>query len=120
MKPRIEQTHFGSITIEGVVFPHDVIIRLDGQVKKRKKKLSKAVHGTSHILSLAEAQQVYEKGAEGVIIRSGQQGMVVLSDRAAAYFAQQHCAVHLGPTPAAIQRWNQTKGVLIGLFHVTC
>ena len=41
MKPRIDETEFGSITIEGTVFDHDVIIRPDGQVKKRKKKLSK-------------------------------------------------------------------------------
>jgi len=51
MTPHIEQTAFGLITIEGEVREYDVLIRLDGQVKKRKKKLSKAVYGTSHILS---------------------------------------------------------------------
>ena len=38
MKPRIDQTTFGSITVDGTVFEHDVIIRPGGQVKKRKKK----------------------------------------------------------------------------------
>jgi hypothetical protein len=47
MKPRIDTTAFGSITVAGTVFEHDVIIRPDGQVKKRKKKLSKALCGTS-------------------------------------------------------------------------
>jgi hypothetical protein len=42
MEPRIDQTQFGSVTIDGEVFTHDVIIRLGGQVEKRKKKLSKA------------------------------------------------------------------------------
>jgi hypothetical protein len=51
MKPNIDSTTFGSITIEGTDFEHDVIIRLDGEVKKRKKKLSKAMYGTSHIVS---------------------------------------------------------------------
>jgi len=55
MKPRIDRTRFGSVTIDGTVFEHDVIIRLHGQVKKRKKRLSKAVYGTSHTISLAEA-----------------------------------------------------------------
>jgi hypothetical protein len=59
MKPHIDQTMFGSITIEGTHFEHDVIIRLNGQIKKRKKKLSKAVYGTSHVVSLAEAKHVY-------------------------------------------------------------
>jgi hypothetical protein len=52
MKPTIDQTTFGSITIEGTVFNNDVLIRQDGRIKKRKKKLSKALYGTSHTLSL--------------------------------------------------------------------
>jgi hypothetical protein len=43
MKPRIDHTQFGSVTIDGKVFEHDVIIRLGGKVAKRKKRLSKAV-----------------------------------------------------------------------------
>ena len=64
MQPRIDRTAFGSITIEGAEFEHDVIIRLNGRPEKRKKKLSKAIYpqdtlkgcGTSHIISLAEAE----------------------------------------------------------------
>ena len=48
MKPTIDGTEFGSITISGELYEHDVLIRLSGKVKKRKKKLSKAVYGTSH------------------------------------------------------------------------
>jgi hypothetical protein len=42
MGPTIDGTAFGSITIAGEVYEHDVVIRLSGNVKKRKKKLSKA------------------------------------------------------------------------------
>jgi hypothetical protein len=120
MKPRIDQTSFGSITIEGVVFEHDVIIRLDGTVTKRKKKLSKAIYGTSHIISLEEAIHVYQAGAERLIIGTGQSGMVKLSDEAADYFHRQKCPVELLPTPQALRVWNEAKGAIIGLFHVTC
>ncbi len=58
MKPEIRETHFGSITAGAEVFDHDILIRLDGSVTKRKKKLSKAVYGTSHTISLAEAEYV--------------------------------------------------------------
>ena len=58
MRPRIDGTTFGSITIEGETFERDVLIRLSGEIKKRKKKLSKAVYGTSHIVSLEEAKHV--------------------------------------------------------------
>jgi hypothetical protein len=120
MKPRIDGTKFGSITIEGTGFEHDVIIRLDGQVKKRKKKLSKAVYGTSHTISLDEARHVYEKGTERLIIGAGQYDTVKLSDEAADYFKRKNCRVELLPTPQAIRAWNEAEGAVIGLFHVTC
>ncbi|GCE08962.1 MTH938/NDUFAF3 family protein [Dictyobacter aurantiacus] len=120
MKPNIDQTAFGSITIEGTTFDHDVIIRLNGQVKKRKKKLSKAIYGTSHILSLDEARHVYEPEVKRLIIGSGQQGNVRLSEEAAAYFKQKRCQVDLLPTPEAIHVWDEATGSAIGLFHVTC
>jgi hypothetical protein len=120
MRPTIDQTTFGSITIAGQLFAHDVLIRPDGQVTKRKKKLSKAVYGTSHILSLAEAKQVYATGSERLIIGSGQEGNVRLSEEAEAYFKHKHCRVRVQPTPKAIQTWNTAEGAVIGLFHVTC
>ena len=120
MRPRIDRTEFGSITIEGDVLEYDVTIRLDGKVEKRKKKLSKAVYGTSHTISLDEAKHVYEKGAEQLIIGSGQYDNVTLSDEAATYFEGKGCQVKLVPTPEAIRFWNKAEGSAIGLFHVTC
>lgn len=120
MNPSIDSTAFGSITVGGTTFDHDVIIRLDGQVKKRKKKLSKAVYGTSHTISLDEAKHVYEKGAEHLIIGTGQYGLAALSDEAADYFRRKGCQAELLPTSEAIQAWNEAQGAVIGLFHVTC
>ena len=120
MKPSINQTTFGSITIEKTLFEHDVIIRQNGQIEKRKKKLSKAIYGTSHILSLPEAKYVYEKGVKRLIIGTGQYDNVRLSDEAAGYFNSKECEVDLRPTPEAIQVWNEARGSAIGLFHVTC
>lgn len=120
MKPRIDGTQFGAITIDGSEFEHDVLIRLSGEIRKRKKKLSKAVYGSSHTISLEEAEYLFEKGAERLIIGSGQSGMVTLSAEAAEYFRKEGVRVDLSPTPRAIQRWNEAKGPAIGLFHVTC
>ena len=120
MKPKIDQTKFGAITISGTTFDHDVIIRMNGQVEKRKKKLSKAIYGTSHIISLDEAKYIYEKGAEQLIVGTGQSGMAKLSDQAEEYFKDQKCRVDLRPTPEAVKAWNEAKGSLIALFHVTC
>jgi hypothetical protein len=120
MKPKINSTHFGSITIEGEKYENDVLIRLDGEVKKRKKKLSKAIYGTSHVISLDEAKYIFEEGTDRLIIGTGQTGMVKLSDEAAEFFGKNKCQVKMLPTPDAIQIWNEAKGETIALFHVTC
>jgi hypothetical protein len=50
MKPPIDATQFGSITLGGAVYDHDVLVCPDATVKRRKKKLSKAVYGTPHTI----------------------------------------------------------------------
>jgi hypothetical protein len=120
MKPAIHDTGFGYITVEGSKMEHDIVIRLSGKIKKRKKKLSKAVYGTSHIVSLEEAKYTYQDGAERLIIGSGQEGAMRLSEEAVQYFKKKKCKVNLQPTPQAIKNWDKAKGAVIGLFHVTC
>ena len=49
MNPHIQNTEFGSITVDDEELDHDIVIRLSGKVKKRKKKLSKeAVRHFAH------------------------------------------------------------------------
>jgi hypothetical protein len=120
MEPTINETTFGSITVEGTNFNHDILINLEGQITKRKKKLSKQVYGTSHTLSLAEAEHVYQVGAERLILGSGQFDLCKLSDDAEAFFREKNCAVKILPTEEAINAWNEAQGQVIGLFHITC
>ena len=121
MNPRINDTEFGSITIDKKVFTHDVIITLDGKIKKRKKKLSKAIYGTSHIVSLDEAKYVYEKGAKLLIFGAGQYLTAKPSEEAEEFFKKQNCEVKLLSTKDAMKFWNQSvEKKKIGLFHLTC
>ncbi len=120
MNARIGKSVFGAITIDGQSYDHDVVIRLNGAVEKRKKHLSVAHFGTSHMISLEEAEELYEDGARLIIIGSGQSGMVQLSPEAAAFFQDKHCDVQLLPTPEAVLCWNNAEGAVIGLFHLTC
>jgi hypothetical protein len=119
---KIDSTEFGSITIGKTTYPHDVLIHLSGEVDKRKKKLSKKYYGTSHTISLEEAEFVYEKGCDTLVLGTGQYGNVTLSPEAAEFFAHHDCRVILEPTPDAIKTYNKKsdKGKTIGLFHVTC
>ena len=42
-KPRLSGTGFGWIDVDEDRISHDILIRLDGEVTKRKKKLSKEI-----------------------------------------------------------------------------
>ena len=120
MKPTLDGTGFGYIDVNGERIKHDILIRLDGEVKKRKKKLAKEVYGTSHTISLAEAEYIYQESAERLLIGAGQYGRVQLSPEAEEYFQEGDCQVEIFPTPAAVKAWNESEDRVIGLFHLTC
>jgi hypothetical protein len=120
MRPTIRNAEFGRITVGGEVYEHDVVIRLTGKVKKRKKKLSKQKYGSSHTVSLEEAKHILDEGAKRLIIGTGQYGILNLSDEAEKYFRKKGCSIELLPTPQAVELWNEAKGKTIGMFHITC
>ena len=106
----IDATEFGSITVDGKTYEHDVIIRLSGKVEKRRKRLSKEKYGTSHIISKAEAKFVFEDGCDLLIVGAGQEGNVRLSPEASEYFDKKHCRVLTQPTPEAIRGLQPISG----------
>jgi hypothetical protein len=93
---------------------------LDGKVKKRKKKLSKKVYGTSHLISLEEIKFIHSQNTEKIIFGTGQYDRVKLSPEAEKFLLDNNCDFILEATPQAIQQWNNSKGKIIGLFHITC
>jgi hypothetical protein len=121
MKPHINESMFGSITIENTKYHYDIFIDLDGHIKKRKKKLSKKKYGTSHIISLEEIQYIFEEEAKLLILGSGQYSRARLSEEAAEYLKSHKCQVKLLSTESAVETWNATRpSKTIALFHVTC
>jgi len=120
MNPTINNTTFGSIEVDGTVYNHDIIIRSNGQVEKRKKKLSKAVYGTSHTVSLEEIEHTYDTGVQKIIIGNGQYGALKLSDKACEFLQSRNCEILMKETQEAVKFWNKEESKSIGLFHLTC
>jgi hypothetical protein len=120
MRPEIEETSFGSIKIDGEVYRHDILLDRSGAVRRRRKELSKSRYGTSHTLSLAEVEDLFDPGIEQLVVGTGQFGRVKLSDEAAGFLRQQGCQPILAPTAEAADIWNAAQGAVAGLFHITC
>jgi hypothetical protein len=120
MSPIAEKTDFGSITIDGETYSRDIIIRRDGAIKKRKKKLSSKKYGTAHKVSRKEAKFIFERGVRNVIFGTGQEDSVRLSRPAQRYFDKHEVHCILEPTPIAIATFNQLPDPKVGVFHVTC
>ena len=95
-----------------------MIAKLSGRT--HNKHLSKEIYGTSHTISLAEAEDIYQEGAQGLLIGAGHFGRVRLSPEAAAFFEEKDCPVTILTTPQAVKSWNFRHSLLIGLFHITC
>jgi len=120
MKPSIDTTRFGSITIDGTTYKHDVVIRLDGQVVRREKQISKRIYGNSHTVSSDEMREVYEAGATLMVVGTGMFGSVRLSEEATVYLAERDCRVLMVRTQALRYKWNSLTEPAIGLIHITC
>jgi hypothetical protein len=120
MIPEIEKQAFGWIQIQGHRYNKDIIIEQDGAIRKRRKKLSKAVYGTSHKISIAEAEDIYREGMETLLIGSGMFDSVRLSEEAENFFQAHKVDVIILPTGKAVQHWNSLQTPVTALFHITC
>ena len=72
------------------------------------------------MISLDEAQYIYQDGIERLIVGTGLFGRVQLSEEAADFFREQGCQVDLLRNKQAVGAWNGAEGNVIGLFHITC
>jgi len=111
----IENTTFGTITIDGKTYEHDVLIYLSGEEEEALEEVLRDL-----TRALERGSEVCLRESNQLIIGSGQMGNVRLSPEAEAYFEKKDCKVLLQPTPDAIQVFNKSHAKKIGLFHVTC
>jgi len=118
--PIIDAIEFGSVTVGGEELAHDIHIRRDGKVRKRRKSRLRKTYGTSHLVDAEELEQVTKGGPDLLIIGGGFQGMIRLSDDAKQFLVSCGLDWRLLPTPKAVQLYNSTPGPKALLLHVTC
>lgn len=123
---KIEAHSFGSIRIDGEDHDHDVVI-FPERVAKRKKRITKEKHGTSHKFTREEMEEYLEKVGtdqiEKVIVGTGQYGKLGLLDEAKELLEERGIEIVEAKTPKATRLFSEgetPRGQKLGIFHVTC
>ena len=118
--PQIGETLFGEISVGKKTLGNDVVIRVDGKVKKRKKAAVKERLGTSHVVDVEELQRICRGGPEVVFIGSGHQGQMALNAESELYLSQRRIRLEVARTPDLAQAYNACSDRKVALIHVTC
>lgn len=118
--PTINYTTFGEIALDKRTFKTDIYIRCDGKVKKRDKAAVREQYGTSHTVGVEELMTVCKGDPELLVIGTGQQGMVNLTEEAARYLTDRSINYVTHPSRRAATVYNHAKGRKALLVHVNC
>jgi hypothetical protein len=117
----IEEYHFGSITIEGKTYNHDVEVRWTGEVLKWWRK-------ESHLIDVEDVKRAIEQNPDIIIIGTGESGVAKVTEEAKQAIRSKGIELIIDLTEGATKTFNRIKEEsakgkqrkVIGLFHLTC
>lgn len=115
-KTWISSTKFGSITIDGRAYEHDVIVTWDGKVKAAETE-------TRHLIGEEELSKLILERPEIIVIGTGQSGCMEIAPEVAAFAEKKKLKVIGKPTPQAVKEFNELVRAgrrAVAYMHVTC
>ena len=125
----LDGTQFGSITVSGSQFHHDLVFVVAGstiEVNQRDKSRSQRIHGHRE-LAQVELEELLACQPEVLILGMGQYGSLPMAESTKDYLMQQvkkqQILLIQGDTPEILERANQQLKLhkrCCGLLHVTC
>ena len=118
--PTIDSVEFGGAVVDGEPIGNDIHIRADGKVRRRKKKRLRKKYGTSHVVDGKEIARVCKGNPELLVIGTGFQEMVRLTDDAREYLETLGMRYEVLPSPEAVEAWNHANCSKALILHITC
>ena len=115
---RFEGYTFGSITIDGERFEHDVIVD-HGTVRKRKKGPSKSLRYRYGHTPLSIAEDL-PWGCRRLVIGTGASGSLPVLPEIEDEASRRHVELVMLPTSAAIDVLNRGMDDTNAVLHLTC
>jgi hypothetical protein len=115
---RFDRYSFGSITIDGVTYDHDVVIN-HGEISKRKKGPSKALKsGFGH--TPLSAEEAIPWNCRKLVIGTGASGSLPVMDEVEQEAERRGVELVMVPTEEAIELLGGDPPGTNGIIHVTC
>ena len=110
----IDNYSFGSITIDGKNYSHDVIVSSSG-VKSWWR-------ATSHNVSINDLDPILEEKPKTVVFGSGAVGAMRVPEETLDYLKEQGIRVLVKKTADAVKEYNlrRSEAGVAGAFHLTC
>ena len=120
----IEKTTFGSITIDGKKYNHDVYIHLDKTIERRKKELSKPYSKGHTVVGPDEIKYLLSKKPKILVLGKGQFGILPMHEEAKKLLDKEKDLIIISnKTPIVIHLLNdllKQKAKVVALLHITC
>jgi hypothetical protein len=115
---RIEGFTFGSITIDGETYQHDVVID-HGRVRKRRKGPSKALRDAFGHTPLSGDEDI-PWDCRRLIVGTGAAGSLPVMDQVRREAARREVELLTIPTREAIEALEADQRHTNAILHVTC
>jgi len=119
----IEEYHFGSITIDGKTYNHDVEVRWTGEVLKWWRR-------ESHVIDVEDIKRAIDQNPETIVIGTGESGIAEVTEEAKKEISSKGIELIIDITEEAVKTFNIIKEEsekeegkyrkVIALFHLTC
>ncbi len=114
---RFQAFSFGSIRIDGVTYPHDVVIDR-GEVRKRRKKPSKKFRDAFGHTPLSMEEEIPWK-CRRLVIGTGT-GALPVMEEVKHEAKRRHIKLVILPTAEAIGELKERSDETNAILHVTC
>lgn len=115
---RFEKFSFGSIQIDGATYEHDVLIDR-GEIRKRKKKPSKAFREEFGHTPLSVGEKIPWK-CRRLVIGTGADGALPVMKEVTLEAERRKIELLIFPTAQAMEFLNQQPEETNAVLHITC
>ena len=116
--PEVEWVGPGEVKVNGRRKVEDVVVREDGSVRKRRKKLSLKTHGSTHLISAEEVRFICKGKPRVLIVGTGTEGRVDVGDDAKEWLKKKNINLICKQSEEAVVEFGHTAEPAALLLHV--